>query len=67
MTTEITGFLKWYEKTYSGPDGDFSGIPDWHKDDMWEAWCAGLSYADQKGQVDADKKIDGAVTWKSMT
>lgn len=37
-----TKFWEWYKKMYEGPDGDFPGIPDWHKDDMSEAWCAGL-------------------------
>lgn len=49
MGIERTDFWKWYKRMYEGPDGDFHGIPDWHKDDMFDCWCAALSYADKKG------------------
>lgn len=55
MALENTDFWKWYKKMYEGPDGDFQGIPSWHKDDMWEAWCAALEYADKKCHVDLEE------------
>lgn len=49
MGIERTDFWKWYKRIYAGEDGDFQGLPDWHKNDMFDAWCAALSYADMKG------------------
>lgn len=51
MALENTDFWKWYKEEYQGPDGDFPGIPSWHKYDMFESWCAACAYADAKNEA----------------
>lgn len=40
MKFERKRFNAWYRKTFSDPDGTFTHLPSWLKDDLWLAWLA---------------------------